>query len=1113
MRWPRISLRPTGGSKQSRPSSSSSSETPNGDKTTDPPQAPDPGLARLFSDAASFDRILNPHPDASYTEDSQAVHDSLNGFSQFVARDLDDHERAASEKLAQLSVSNWGPAGSTTLAPDVGLDESEDSASEDEQDKVLPSGITETAGEPDFEDKLTPEEVLDLLQQDFGALAPPGEEKLLLETDATVFQDVEILGVVHLTTHRLTFHASLLSSQPDQKERVLKSGPVLVHRKGLRRKKRVWLQLTRDMISTYPSSRDEHKIKPLRSILFSSVKIVKPVESKNPRHLNTVFESSPGIVESIVEFDTDESAQDWRRELLGALFLYRRNRRLVLMQDDTDDLNAVRINIPLSRVNTVERTNIVSFAGLITVTFDPKSSNSASHDSSTEQPTSSTEDKEVSSLIDTAPEKQVLQFGILRKDPEWDNVMSYVDKAKTSASSGHVDWPGSRVYIDADPQTSETAESSDTNLSVLVKSVSFSLGLDTTKEIWIRRAHLHRLVVSYSGRVAVNTDCVGFWSKSIAGADIRYRVPLSRIKTVKPHDRGRARDHTLTIEIQGQHDLRLGFSTEKKRDYAIEQINRFIGLSQERHSISSPISLLPPSSTPYRSDDSLTNKRVGSLEQISESTTSPDDTTLRTSHHSNTSPLRNPTSILAPLSRVPTTVQKQHIPHTLKSMLPKAVNVPEGILLSMPSKHFVCLTIGSRGDVQPYIALGRGLQKEGHRVTIVTHEEYKEWVTGFGVDHRTAGGDPGALMKLSVENKMFSPQFFKESLSNFRTWLDQLLVESWDQCQDADVLLESPSAMAGVHIAEALHIPYFRTFTMPWTKTKEFPHAFLGPPVESPTFNAASYVLFDNVFWTATSSQINRWRKHTLGIGHTDMGHLAQSKIPFIYNFSPAVVPKPLDWGDATALSGYWFLDNPELNWTPPQTLIDWMAKARVDGKPIVYIGFGSITVPNPKLVTERIIRGVLKSGVRAIISKGWSARMSKGGEDDVVFPEECYSLDKVPHDWLFPQIDAALHHGGAGTTGASLRAGIPTLIRPWFGDQFFWASRVQKLGAGIKLNSLHSKEVSNALKKATADRVIKEKAASVGERIREENGVRTAINTIYTYLPRAGRDRKTIQH
>jgi sterol 3beta-glucosyltransferase len=199
MRWPRIALRRTGGSKSPSPraSSSSSSETPQGDKGTNPQQAHDPGLARLFSDAASFDKILNPRPDVveqgPNAEDSQAVHDTLNGFSQLVACDLDDSERAASEKLAQLSVSNWGPTGTTTLAPDVGLDESEDSTSEGEPEGISPGGVTQAAGDPDFEDKLTPDEVLDLLQEDFGALAPPGEEKLLLVTDATVFQDVVIL--------------------------------------------------------------------------------------------------------------------------------------------------------------------------------------------------------------------------------------------------------------------------------------------------------------------------------------------------------------------------------------------------------------------------------------------------------------------------------------------------------------------------------------------------------------------------------------------------------------------------------------------------------------------------------------------------------------------------------------------------------------------------------------------------------------------------------------------------------------------------------------------------------------------------------------------------------
>jgi sterol 3beta-glucosyltransferase len=124
---------------------------------------------------------------------------------------------------------------------------------------------------------------------------------------------------------------------------------------------------------------------------------------------------------------------------------------------------------------------------------------------------------------------------------------------------------------------------------------------------------------------------------------------------------------------------------------------------------------------------------------------------------------------------------------------------------------------------------------------------------------------------------------------------------------------------------------------------------------------------------------------------------------------------------------------------------------------------------------------------VRAIVAKGWSSR----GQDpaiegeDIKFPPECYSLDKIPHDWLFPRVDAALHHGGAGTVGASLRAGIPTLVKPWFGDQFFWALRVTKLGAGLKVASTSVDDIANALTKASKDVVMKERAAMIGEKIR----------------------------
>ena len=342
-----------------------------------------------------------------------------------------------------------------------------------------------------------------------------------------------------------------------------------------------------------------------------------------------------------------------------------------------------------------------------------------------------------------------------------------------------------------------------------------------------------------------------------------------------------------------------------------------------------------------------------------------------------------------------------------------------------------------------------------------------------------------------------------------------MLNDSWTACRDADVLSESPSTMSGIHIAEALNIPYFRAFTMPWTRTTAYPQAFMVPAFEiGPSFNYSTYVLFDNIIWTATSGQINRWRKERLGLKSTDMSTLSVSKVPFLYNFSSAVVPKPLDWHDDITITGYWNLENSDSEWSPPQDLEEWMKLAEKEGKSIVYIGFGSIVVPRPNAMTKSIIKGVELAGVRAIIAKGWSSRggdPSKEGEQ-IEMPPSCYGLDKVPHGWLFPRIQAAMHHGGAGTVGASLRAGIPTLIKPWFGDQFFWASRVTKLGVGLKVSSLRSDEIANALIKATTSKVMLEKAARVGERIRAENGVDNALQAIHYNIVRAGRDRTQLR-
>ncbi|MCJ1471426.1 Sterol 3-beta-glucosyltransferase [Lambiella insularis] len=419
------------------------------------------------------------------------------------------------------------------------------------------------------------------------------------------------------------------------------------------------------------------------------------------------------------------------------------------------------------------------------------------------------------------------------------------------------------------------------------------------------------------------------------------------------------------------------------------------------------------------------------------------------------------------------------------------------------SMRITCLTIGSRGDVQPYIALCKGLLAEGHKPKIATHAEFEPWVRKHGIDFAPVDGDPAELMRICVEHGMFTYSFLKEASVKFRGWIDELLISSWKACQDSDLLIESPSAMAGIHIAEALAIPYFRAFTMPWTRTRAYPHAFAVPEHKmGGAYNYITYVMFDNVFWTAIAGQVNRWRKKELGLRSTNLDKLHQNKVPFLYNFSPSVVVPPLDYSDWIRVTGYWFLDEAS-DWSPPKELTDFIESARKDGKKIVYIGFGSIVVSDPAALTKTVVESVVKADVRCILSKGWSDRL--GNKDaalpEIPLPPEILQIKSAPHDWLFKQIDAAAHHGGAGTTGASLRAGLPTIIKPFFGDQFFFGSRVEDLGVGICLKKLNVSVLSRALWEATHSERMIVKAKVLGEQIRTEKGVETAIEAIYRDL------------
>ncbi|KDN36425.1 glycosyltransferase family 1 protein [Tilletiaria anomala UBC 951] len=422
--------------------------------------------------------------------------------------------------------------------------------------------------------------------------------------------------------------------------------------------------------------------------------------------------------------------------------------------------------------------------------------------------------------------------------------------------------------------------------------------------------------------------------------------------------------------------------------------------------------------------------------------------------------------------------------------------------------HITMLSIGSRGDVQPYIALAKALMADGHRVRIATHDEFSAWIEGHNIEFSAVGGDPAELMRICEQNGTFTVGFVREGLLKFRGWLDDLLLSSWRACHGTDVIIESPSAIAGIHVAEAMQIPYFRAFTMPWTRTRAYPHAFAVPHSKAGgSYNYISYVIFDQVFWRAASRQINRWRQETLRLKSTTYDLLEQHKVPFLYNFSPNLVPKPLDWYEWIHVTGFWFLDNPGetsgRSWAAPDDLVAFINTTKAQKRKLVYIGWGSIVVSNAAAMDECVGEAVRKSGVCAIVSRGWSDRLSenKGTPSEAFSSPDIFRVDSVPHDWLFPQLDAACHHGGAGTLGASLRAGLPTIIKPYFGDQFFWGQQVESLGVGTCVKECTAENLAAALRKATQDVRQIERARQLGERIRSENGVQAAVTAFYREL------------
>ncbi len=450
----------------------------------------------------------------------------------------------------------------------------------------------------------------------------------------------------------------------------------------------------------------------------------------------------------------------------------------------------------------------------------------------------------------------------------------------------------------------------------------------------------------------------------------------------------------------------------------------------------------------------------------------------------------------------------------------KTINGPREHAVSRdPVKHITILTIGSRGDVQPFISFSYALKARGYTPRIASFAEYRGWVESHGIEFREIAGDPTTIMTLCVDNGMFTMKFIKEGINQL-SWIKELFTTALEATRGTDLILATQSCMIGANLGQAHSVPFMHVFTMPWHKTRHFPHPFMVPDPGSEkgeTYNEYSWKLIEGGMGLGLSPSVNAFRKKA-GLAPTFVGGpIEYEMLPCLYNFSPLLLPKPSDWPKHVHNTGFWFLDNPDLKWQPPADLLEFLGTE--EWGPCVYIGFGSIVVPDPEGMSAAIVDGVKKAGIRAIVSEGWSARGKKKDERDeklnqvsekisqlavsdktekeLVWPETIYKVKQIPHDWLFPQMAAVVHHGGAGSTAAGLRAGCPTIIHPFFGDQFFWSDVVEKQGLGVRLHELEGNALAAALTKVTTDVGIKANAKRIGEELRQENGQERAVDLL----------------
>jgi sterol 3beta-glucosyltransferase len=405
------------------------------------------------------------------------------------------------------------------------------------------------------------------------------------------------------------------------------------------------------------------------------------------------------------------------------------------------------------------------------------------------------------------------------------------------------------------------------------------------------------------------------------------------------------------------------------------------------------------------------------------------------------------------------------------------------------------LTYGSRGDVQPFLPLSLGLMASGHSVILAAPVRFQNLIEGHDITFAPLAGDPEELSR-RLNNSGYNPlKLVRELMDHAVDIGAEVLRQTEEACKDADLIIHTFTHAVGAHtLAREKNIPdlHIQTFPM-FTPTGDYPNVSM-PDLGIRALNRLSHTLSAQIAWWTSRSGFEQVRRKA-GLAKRKLfwpfdENPPRMRTPILNAWSPVILPPSNDWPSRVHTTGYYFFPFDE-SYQPPAEL-DSFLKA---GKPPVCISFGSMVNKDAERIDGIVRESLKQSNQRGIILSGWG-RVKNTSNNDLLY------LESAPHDWLLPHCNMIIHHGGAGTTSAGLRAGIPNIVVPFMADQPFWGRRVHVIGAGPKpilVKKLSVQALTQAIVEAKSD-AIRECAQTIGQEIRGEEGVKHAVMLIESY-------------